>query len=190
VQAKPGVGPSKRQRRSRATDYRPRRIKFPDREFAPRQRAAFVAIHAGEFGARVGEDESEFLRPLRFHLDCLAHILRKREALLEECTGLGELSDPCMEALPGTKVQIGKCPRDQVMTRAAHPEEIDLRLRDSTRETGELAIDGGIYPFGSVLPGSGALSGLANLSRQILDFERCDPITNDRQRQAMPARIL
>jgi hypothetical protein len=41
-----------------------RRIEFPDREFAPPQSAALVAIHAGEFCARIGQDESELLRPL------------------------------------------------------------------------------------------------------------------------------
>src|SRR5258708_6950118 len=83
---------------------RPRRVELPDREFAPPQRAAFVAIHPGEFSARVGEDESEFLRPLRFHLNGFTQVLRKREALLDVCTGLGELPDPGMEALPRTKV--------------------------------------------------------------------------------------
>jgi len=95
-----------------------------------------------------------------------------------------------MEALPRTKVWVGEGPRDQVMARAAHAEEINLRLRDSTRYAGKLTIGGGICPFGSVLPGSGALSGLANLACQILDFERCDPIAKHRERQAMTACIL
>jgi hypothetical protein len=76
------------------------------------------------------------------------------------------------------------------MARAAHAEEIDLRLRDSTRYAGELTIDGGIGPFGSVLVGGRARSRAANLARQILDFERCDPIAKHRERQAVTARIL
>jgi hypothetical protein len=76
------------------------------------------------------------------------------------------------------------------VARAAHAEEIDLCLRDSTRYAGELAMDGGIYPFGSVLIGGGAGSRAANLARQIVDFERCDPIAKHRKRQAMTARIL
>src|SRR5713226_5478659 len=167
-----------------------RRVEFPDRVFAPPQRAAFVAIHAGEFCACVGEDESKLLRPLRFHLDCLAHVLRKREALLEVCTGLGEESDPGMEALPRTKVWVGEGPRDQVMARAAHAEEIDLRLRDSTCYAGKLTIDGGTCPFASILIGMAARSRAANLACQILDFARCDPIAKYRPRQAMAARIL
>src|SRR5258708_10946971 len=166
------------------------RIEFPDRVFAPPQRAALVAIHAGEFCARVGEDESEFLRPQRFHFDCIAHVLRKRDALLEECTGLGEESDPRMEALPRPKVRVRERPGDEVMARAAHAEEIDLRLRDSTRYAGKLTIDGGLCPFGSVRIGLAAQSRPANLSCQILDFERCDPIAKHRPRQAMTARIL
>jgi hypothetical protein len=75
------------------------------------------------------------------------------------------------------------------MACAAHAEEIDLRLRDSTRYAGKLAI-GGIYPFGSVLIGVDARSRAANLARQILDFERCDPIAKHRKGQAMTARIL
>jgi hypothetical protein len=143
-----------------------------------------------ELGARIGEDESELLRPLRFHFDCIAHVLRKRDALLEEFACPGELPDPRMEALPRTKVWVGERPRDQVMARATHAEEIDLRLRDQARYAGELAMDGGIYPFGSFLIGGGARSRAANLARQILDFERCDPIAKHRKRQAMTARIL
>jgi hypothetical protein len=76
------------------------------------------------------------------------------------------------------------------MARAAHAQEIDLRLRDSTRDAGELALGAGIYPFGSILIGVGARSRAANLARQILDFERCDAIAKHRKRQAMAARIL
>jgi hypothetical protein len=76
------------------------------------------------------------------------------------------------------------------MTRAAHAEEIDLRLRDSARHLDKLTIGSDTHPFGPVLIGSGALSALANLSRQILDFERRDPIAKYRQRQAVAARIL
>ena len=133
-----------------------RRVEFPDREFAPPQRAAFVAIHAGEFCARIGEDECEFLRALRFRLNGVAHVLRKRDAPPEECAGLGELPDPCMEALPRTKVRIGERPRNEVVACAPHAEEIDLRLRDSTRYAGKLTIDGvPLVPSSSVwLPGS------------------------------------
>jgi len=73
---------------------------------------------------------------------------------------------------------------------APHAEEIDLRLRDSTRYAGKLTIDGGIGPFGSVLIGLAAGQRAANLACQILDFERCDPIAKYRPGQAMTARIL
>src|SRR5882762_4759290 len=116
---------------------RPRRVEFPDRVFAPPQRAALVAIHAGEFCARVGQDECELLGPLWFRLNGGAHVRRKREALLEEFARPGELPDPGMEALPRTKVWVGERPRDEVMACAPHAEEIDLRLRDSTRYAGE-----------------------------------------------------
>jgi len=76
------------------------------------------------------------------------------------------------------------------MARAAHAEEIDLRLRDSTCYPGKLTIDGGICPVGSVRIGLAARSRAANLACQILDFERCDPIAKYRPGQAMAARIL
>jgi hypothetical protein len=95
-----------------------------------------------------------------------------------------------MEALPRTKVRIGERPRNEVVACAPHAEEIDLRLRDSTRYAGKLTIDGGIGPFGSVLIGLAAGQRAANLACQILDFERCDPIAKYRPGQAMTARIL
>jgi len=100
------------------------------------------------------------------------------------------LPDPGMEALPRPKVWVGERPRDELMACAPHAEEIDLRLRDSTRYADQIATDDGIYPFGSVLIGVGVRSRAANLARQILDFERCDPIAKHRNGQAMTARIL
>jgi len=76
------------------------------------------------------------------------------------------------------------------MPGAPYAQEIDLRLRDSTRYADQIATDGGIYPFGSVRVGLGARSRAANLACQILDVERCGRIAKYRQRQAMTARIL
>jgi hypothetical protein len=76
------------------------------------------------------------------------------------------------------------------MARAAHAEEIDLRLRDAARHMDKLTIDSDTHLFGAILIGSASLSALANLSRQILDFERCGRIAKYRKRQAVAAGIL
>jgi hypothetical protein len=74
--------------------------------------------------------------------------------------------------------------------RAAHAGEIDLRLRDSTRYAGELAISSRVNPFGSVFTGLRDRSGPANLVYQILDFERCVWIAKHPQAQAIATRVL
>src|SRR5215468_1891739 len=120
----------------------PRRIELPDRQFAPRQCTALVAIHPGEFCAGVGQDERELLGPLWSGLHDAAHIGRKREALPEQFAGLGELPDPGEEILSRTIARIGESPRDQVVARAAHLDEVDLRLRNPARQAEKFAIGG------------------------------------------------
>jgi hypothetical protein len=76
-------------------------VERADRELAPRQSAAFVAVELGQPAGLLAQDEGELFCALRLDEDGVAHVLRQRDALLQEFARLGEQPDPGMEPLAG-----------------------------------------------------------------------------------------
>ena len=118
------------------------RIELADREFAPRERAALVAVQGVETRREADQDQGVPLKSLR-----LRRRGRKRvhNRAREPITPLGEPG--CVDAhllehgrqRPREVIGIGARGADKLVARAPHAHQIELRLGDAMRERIERA---------------------------------------------------
>ena len=178
----PHKGGGRRRRRCRRVL---RLVERPDRELAPRQRAALVAIEGCELAHAVGEDEGELLHALMAEVKGLHHRVRQRNAEPAQFDHLPQHLDPRPVAAPRSIVRIVERPRQHGMAGAADADDVDLRLRDAARHM-QFEPEPRIGPFA----GSGRRRDAADASRPRRDVARERRIAPDRPVEPVTARIL